>query len=526
MTFDVIIIGGTVYDGTGSPPRRADVGITGQTIESVEDLTGASAHRVIDATGMAVSPGFIDTHTHSEGALLVDPQHACAVRQGITTVITGLDGMSFAPLSEANHRAYRRYLGGILGPCVDGLDMSSIEAFRRHYQKVAVNVAYLLPLGAVRLETVGFHDRPLDRNALTKARYIIREAHEQGVVGFSVGAAYHPGAWATTDELIELCRTVAESGGVYVNEPRIVELDRVEGRDGVVEGLTISQQSGVRLHFAHHRTRPHNAGCVEAFMAPIDEAKSRGLDVSADIYPYAAGSSIPISYLAGIDQEGGPDAIVQRLADPAQRAAVAARIERDPIGPLHEMVFTYLPGHKDLEGMSLLDVARRRRVSPGELICDMLLEEDLKVGYLSAPTISTALWRQVGLDALSLLARPDYMACSDITPCGSMPHPRCFGAFPRFLGRLRRQHGFPSLELMVQRMTDNPARRFGLERRGRIAKGHFADAVVFDPDRVIDTATYDDPCQFPAGIPFVLVNGRIAVDEERCTGEWAGQAVP
>jgi N-acyl-D-amino-acid deacylase len=176
--------------------------------------------------------------------------------------------------------------------------------------------------------------------------------------------------------------------------------------------------------------------------------------------------------------------------------------------------------------MSLADAARREGRSMGEALCRVLLDEDLKVGYVGAPPSSPAVWRQMSRDCMALLARPDYMVCSDMTPAGGFPHPRSFGAFPRFLGRLRREFGGLTLEAMVHRMTDRPARRFGLRGRGRVERGCFADLVVFDPARVIDTATYDDPRRYPTGIPFVVVNGQLAVDQERCTGVLAGQAVP
>jgi N-acyl-D-amino-acid deacylase len=189
-------------------------------------------------------------------------------------------------------------------------------------------------------------------------------------------------------------------------------------------------------------------------------------------------------------------------------------------------VFSYLPRNGDLEGMSLPDVARMRGTSMGEALCDLLFEEDLQVGYVGTPPHSVALWDQVSRDVMELLARPDYNVCSDITPLGAFPHPRSYGAFPRVLGRLRRQFGNLSLEETVHRMTDRPASRFGLTDRGRIQKGYFADLVVFDPERVIDNATFDDPRRYPTGIPYVVVNGQVAVDNERCTGVLAGQAVP
>jgi N-acyl-D-amino-acid deacylase len=176
--------------------------------------------------------------------------------------------------------------------------------------------------------------------------------------------------------------------------------------------------------------------------------------------------------------------------------------------------------------MRLTEVARQRGATLGQTICDVLLESDLQVGYLNAGPSSTAVWQSVGRDAMELLARPDYMGCSDITPLGSMPHPRCYGAFPRIVGRLHRRFNTMSLEQLIQRLTDNPARRFGFTKRGRLQKGYFADVVVFDPQRIIDTATFDDPAQYPAGIPYVLVNGQVAVNPQGCTGVLAGQAVP
>ena len=525
--FDVMVRGGTVCDGTGSPSIRADVGIVGEKIDAIGDLTHAEARRMIDAQGMVVAPGFIDTHTHSEGDLLVNPQHANGLRQGITTEIMGLDGMSFAPLSSQNYFLYRRYLGGLLGDSVEGLDMSSIAAFRANYhRKVAINTAYLVPHGAIRLEVLGFHDVPLQGEDFEKARQMIREGLEQGAVGFSTGASYYPSVWADTRELIELCHTVHEVGGVYVNEPRMVNRDRAFGGDGVAEGLEIARQSGVPVHFAHYRTGAQTAGQVAQIMEPFDQAKAEGVDCTMDIYPYPTGSSICVASLPSDAQEGGPESILQRLRDGGERRKMGDYLENEYFSPLEEIVFSNLPKNAHLEGMSLPEVARRRGASLGETLCELLLEEDLHVGYLNAPPVSTGLWRQVSRDSLELLARPDYMVCSDITPLGSMPHPRCYGAFPRFLGRLRRQFDILSLEQMVQRMTDNPARRFGITRRGRIQTGYFADIVVFDPDRVVDTATYDDPRQFPVGIPFVLVNGQVAVDFEKCTGTLAGQAVP
>ncbi len=525
--FDVVIVGGTVVDGSGAEGIRADVGIEGDSIRAVGDLSASEAGRTIDATGHVVCPGFIDTHAHTEGALLLDPQHACGLRQGITTEIMGQDGLSYAGLSRDNYRMNRRYLTGILGEPPLDLDMSSVTAFRSHYdRKTAINTAYCVPHGAVRLETAGFHDTPLTGDLLKKAKRMVTEGIEQGAVGFATGLSYHPNAWSDTAELIELCAAAHEAGGVYVTHLRDVNTDRAFGGGGIAEALEIGRRSGIRVHFSHHRTTPETAGKVAERVELIDRAKAEGVDCTLELYPYPSGSSFPTSILSSYAHEGGPDAVLRLLRDPAERRRLVDHLEAQRSRPLDGVVFTYLPKNRHLEGMSLPDVAARRGASLGEALCGLLLEEDLRVGYRAAPPTSVALWQQVNRDSLELLARPDYMVGTDMIPLGGMPHPRAYGSFPRLLGRLRRAFGILSLEQMVQRMTDNAARRFGLTRRGRVQEDYFADLVIFDPDRIIDQATYDDPCQFPAGIPYVLVNGAIAVDQEKCTGALAGRAVP
>lgn len=525
--FDVIITGGTVVDGSGSPGFRADVGIVAERIDVIGDLAQAEARRVINATGLTVSPGFIDTHAHSDGVLLWDPQHANGLRQGITTEILGQDGLSYAPMSADNYKTYRRYLSGILGEPPEDLDMSSVAAFRSHYhKKVSINTAYNVAHGAIRLETVGFQDVPLRGEALDKALDLVRQGMEEGAVGFATGMSYHPNAWSDTDELVAICEVVAEYGGVYTTHLRDVNTDRGFGGGGIPEALEIGRRSGVKVHFSHHRTEASNAGQVAERVELIDQAKAEGVDCTLELYPYPTGSSFPLSFLPSQDHVGGPDEIMRRLRDGRLRRRLVRELESHPRRTLHDAVFTYMKVNKDLEGMCLADVAEERGQSPGETLIDLLAEEDGQICYRGAPPHSVRVWDQISRDAMDFLARDDYMVGSDAIPIGSMPHPRAYGCFPRFLGRLRKKHPVISLEQTIQRMTDNAARRFGLRRRGLIRTGYFADIVVFDAEHVIDNATYDDPVQFPTGIPYVLVNGSVAVDNERCTGVLAGQAVP
>ena len=525
--FDVIITGGTVVDGSGEPGFRADVGVEGERVTAVGDLSDAEARRVINAVGLTVAPGFIDTHAHSDGVLLWDAQHANGLRQGITTEILGQDGLSYAPMSAENYKTYRRYLSGILGEPPEDLDMSSVAAFRSHYhKKVSINTAYNIAHGAIRLETVGFEDVPLRGDALDKALDLVRQGMEEGAVGFATGMSYHPNAWSDTDELVAICEVVAEYGGVYTTHLRDVNTDRGFGDGGVPEALEIGRRAGVKVHFSHYRTDASNAGQVDERMELIDKAKAEGVDCTLELYPYPTGSSFPLSFLPSDIHRGGVDEIIPRLSVQRIRDRVIDELESNPRRTLHDAVLTYMKKNKDLEGMSLLDVAARRGTGLGETLVDLLIEEEGQICYRGAPPDSVRVWDQISRDAMDFLARDDYMVGSDAIPIGSMPHPRAYGCFPRFLGRLRKKHPVISLEQTVQRMTDNAARRFGLTDRGLVREGYFADIVAFDADHVIDNATYDDPVQFPAGIPFVLVNGQVAVDNERCTGVLAGQAVP
>ncbi len=524
--FDVLITGGTIVDGTGKPGYRADLGIVGEKIDAVSDLSQAQARRYIDATGHVVSPGFIDTHVHSDAVLLIDGQHPQGLRQGITTEILGQDGLSYVPASPENYRMYNHYLSGILGRAPDDLDMSSVTAFKANYHhKTAINVVTNIAHGALRVEACGMQDVPMVGDRLEHAKRLVWEGMEQGAVGLATGMSYHPQAWCTTEELIELCKIVAEFDGVYTTHLRNVNPDRGFGGGGVPEALEIGRRSGVKVHFSHTRTAVGNAGQTAELMEQFDEAKDE-VDLTLELYPYPTGSSFVLSNMPSQAHNGGPAEIIERLKDADERAVIAEHIETSDARVVREFVYSHMPLTPELEGLTVPTLAERRGKSFGEVTIDLLLENDLEVGFWGVPPGDINDWRQVSQDAVELLSRTDYMVGSDSIHVGGHPHPRAWGTFPRFLGRLRRQFPIMSLESMVQRMTDNAARRFGLTGRGRLEEGYFADVVVFDADRIIDTATYDDPQQYPIGIPFVIVNGQVAVDQERCTGVMAGQAIP
>ena len=409
----------------------------------------------------------------------------------------------------------------------ENLDMSSVSSFRSHYhKKVSINTAYPVSHGALRMESVGFFDKPLEGKQLDHAKNLLTEGLSQGSVGLATGMSYHPNAWSNTEELIELCKVVEEKDGVYITHLRDVNPERGFGGGGVPEAIEIGRKSGVRVHFSHTRTSAENAGQVSKVLELIDKAKQDGINCTLELYPYPTGSSFLLSNLPSWAHEGGPKDILERLSNESSRGKIIESFKLNKKRKMNEVLLSYLPNNPELEGMTVSQLSELRGVSMGDLICDLLIEQDLQVGFWLIPPESIATWRQISRDAVEFLSRPDYMIGSDSIPIGSVPHPRAYGTFPRFIGRLRRQFNIISLEQMIQRISNNPAKTFKLKGRGLLKEGYFADIVIFDEDKIIDTATYDDAKQFPVGIPYVIVNGSIAVNNEVCTGVFAGQAVP
>ncbi len=550
MHFDILITGGTVIDGTGKKGVRADVGIKGRTVAAIGDLSGASpasgrmhssggatsadveqatADHVIDARGMTVSPGFIDVHAHSDGALLIDGQHANGIRQGITTEIIAPDGITYPPLPPAKYKEHRQYLSGILGLPPADLDMSSIEAARKNYHhKTSCNVAAFLGHGRVRLNIMGMADKPVRGKDLDRAKALVRENMAQGVAGFATGLSYYPQSYSDSQELVELCKVVKEFGLPLSIHTRDHNTERAFQGGGINEALEVGRRYGVKVHIEHYRTTASSAGQVAKILEPIEKAKRDGVDVTLETYPYPVGSSFPPAFYPGSWQEGGIKEILKRLADPRVKKQYVSELEKRPMrGTMAGNLWTWIGSEKNkhLEGMSWDEVSKERGVSITEMVWDVMLEEKLTCGFRGVPPSSTRLWRQVEADVMTLLSRPDYMVGSDAIPIGGLPHPRAYGCFPRVVGRLRRRLGYP-LEQVVQRVTQNPAERFGLKRRGVLKKGNFADIVVFDAEKITDRSSFEDPKVHPEGIPYVIVNGKVAVDHERVTGVLAGEAVP
>lgn len=521
---DYIIRNIKIYDGTGKAGCVGSISISDDKITGVyrSQEPPVSALHEIQGEGLCAAPGFVDTHTHSDMYLLHDGRQPSSISQGVTTEILGQDGLSYAPLSIKNLKDYARYIKGLDGQFDDvALDFTSAKEYLQRFSgKIGVNVAWLIPHCALRLETAGFQNRLLDSGEMSKACGMIAEAMDQGAKGFSTGLSYFPGAFSDTEELIQLCKAVREKDGVYVTHLRSVfqgkPFDRVE------EALNIARKSGVKLHFSHYRTGSGTIGQTEKIMSKIDEGIDEGLDISLELYPYPYGASFAPMFIPPWANDGGFDAIMARLGDPCDREKIIAYIDSE-FADFDGMI-TYAGIHGDLMGKTFSELAEENKVSKGEMIARLLYSEHMALSFHDVdPGLSGEETKQFHRDVLELLSRPNYMVGSDAIHVGAYPHPRAWGTFAKVL-RLAREEKF-ELEKLINRLTDLPCRRFKLEKRGRIEKGYFADVVIFNPDTVTEHSTIEDPRLAAEGIEYVFVNGQLALSHGQLIGNLAGRVL-
>ena len=516
--FDVLITGGRVLDGTGLPWFAADIGVRGDRIAAVGALGHAEAALRLDATGKAVAPGFIDAHVHGDLMLLADPYHEPAIRQGVTTYILGQDGVAMAPASPATLDYMRRYTAGFSGTPPLTQRWSSLADYLACFDRTcAVNVACLIPNGNLRHEVMGLETRPPNADELRRMRRLAREGMEQGAVGLSSGLDYIPSRYATTEELIALCAEMADDGGVYVTHMRRYD---PEGLDGSLdEVFRIGREAGVAVHVSHFNSR------ADLALPRVDAARAADLDVTYDLYAYLAGSSIlAMVALPPEAQEGGIDATLRRLRDPAERARLRAAFTgpRGPLAPVR-LSFVAAPDYRQYEGQTLEQAARAAGKGSGpegigEFVCDVLLASELAVGCVVPHR------ERDEEDVRALMRHPAMMAGSDGIYTGGFPHPRGCGCFARYLGHYVRA-GVWTLEQAVQHLSAHTARRFGLRERGLLRAGMAADVVVFDPQRIADRSTYDEGRRLAKGVEHVLVNGELVLHEGRRTPALPGRGL-
>jgi dihydroorotase/N-acyl-D-amino-acid deacylase len=488
QSWDLLITGGTVIDGTGAAPFTADVAISGGSIVRVARTTlpRANATRVIDARALVIAPGFIDLHAHLE-PLMDMPGAESHVRQGATTALGNPDGGGILPLA-----AY----------------LDSLAALG-----IGMNVGYLAGHNTIRRVAMGMEDRAPTAAELDRMTLMVGQAMDDGAFGLSTGLRYTPGFYATTDEVVALAEVAARRGGIYTSHLRDEGLDLFSG---VAEAIEIGRRARIPVVLTHHKVVGADMwGGSTRTLAMIDSARAAGIDVMADQYPYTATHTSISILLPPWALAGGTPALRVRLQDPALHDSIFAGIVWNLVNDrggrdLRRVQFSRVPWDESLEGQTLHDWAVRDGLEPTmETGARLVLEA---VGRGGANAIFHVLDEG---DVERIMAHPWTAIASDgrlSRPGDGHPHPRAYGTFPRVLGEYVRERGILSLQEAVRRITLLPAQRLGLTDRGRIAEGMRADLVVFDPATVRDRATFTEPHQYPQGIPYVIVNGTVAVD--------------
>ncbi|WP_418958820.1 N-acyl-D-amino-acid deacylase family protein [Streptomyces tritici] len=520
---DLVLRDVDVVDGSGADSYRADVAVDdGRIVAIVKEAAAAGCQRptgtrLLDAEGLVLAPGFIDMHAHSDLALLRDPDHSAKAAQGVTLEVLGQDGLSYAPVDDRTLDEVRRAITGWNGDGSDlDLDWRTVgEYLDRLDRGIAVNAAYLIPQGTVRVYAMGWEDRPATDDELLRMKQLVAEGMEQGAVGMSSGLTYTPGMYAPDAELTELCRVVARYGGYYCPHHRSYGAGALEA---YAEMVALTREAGCALHLAHATMNfGVNKGRAQELLALLDEALDAGADISLDTYPYTPGCTTLAAVLPSWAHEGGPEALLGRLRDDATAERIRHHLEELGSDGCHgvpvewdtlEISGVTEPGLTGFVGRRVPDWATARR---------LLLEDRL----------GSTILQHVGHEenVRAIMRHRVHTGGSDGILQGAKPHPRAYGTFPEYLGRYVREEGVLSLEECVAHLTSRPAARLGLRDRGLVREGYRADLVLFDPGTVAAGATYENPRVLPTGIPHVLVDGRFAVEDGRRTDVLAGRSV-
>jgi N-acyl-D-amino-acid deacylase len=527
--FDVIIRGGTVYDGTGGPPRRADVGIKGDRIATIGNLKSAPATTIVDATGLAVAPGFINMLSHSETSLVADGRSQGELRQGVTTQIFGESSMG--PLSDEMKRSRVRGQGDLRFE----IPWTTLAEYLNYLEKhgVSQNIASFVSAATVREYVIGLEDKPPTPEQLDRMRQLVRQEMEAGALGVTTALIYPPAFYARTEELIELCKVAARYKGKYIAHIRSEGNQLLEA---VEETMRISREAGLPAEIYHLKASGEtNWGKMDKVIATINAARRNGMKITADMYTYTAGATGLDAAMPPWVFDGGRAAADKRLQDPETRKRIAKAIST----PSNEWENLYmLAGSPDrillvgfrtdalkpLTGKTLAEAAKMRGKDPIETIMDLVYEDRSRVGtvyfMMSEENIRKQLrqpWVSLGSDAASMAPEGAFLRSST--------HPRAYGNFARLLGKYVREEKVITLQEAVRRLSGLPATNLELDHRGFLKVGMFADVVVFDPKTIADHATFENPHQYSTGVKHVLVNGIQVVKDGEHTGAKPGRAL-
>ncbi len=529
QSFDIIIRGGTVYDGSGRPPVKTDVGIKGDRIAAIGNLSRASATTVVDAKGLAVAPGFINMLAHSESSLIVDARSLSELKQGVTTQIFG--ELSMGPLNDEMKRRLREQQGDVKYD----IEWTTLAEYLNYLEKRGIpqNVASFIGAATLREYVIGLEDKPPTPAQLDQMRELVRREMESGALGITTALIYPPAFFAKTDELIELCKVAAKYKGKYTTHMRSEGNQLIEA---VQETIRISREAGLPAEIYHLKASGEaNWPKMDQVIKMIEDARRQGLKISANMYTYPAGGTGLDASMPPWVWDGGREAGYKRLQDPATRKKIADAVRT----PTNEWENLYLLAGsperillasfkseklKPFTGKTLAEVARLRGEDPVETIMNLVLEDRSRIGtiyfLMSEDNIKKQIrqpWVSFGSDAASIAPEGNFLK--------SAAHPRAYGNFARLLGKYVREEKVISLTEAIRRLSGLPATNLGLDHRGFLKQGMFADVVVFDPQTIADRATFENPHQLSVGVKNVFVNGVQVLKDGEHTGAKPGKAL-
>lgn len=522
--YDILILNGKIISGLGNPWLNGDVAVVKDKIVKIGRLSREEAAKVIDARGCFVSPGFIDGHSHSDLFIFVDPKTEQKVMQGVTTENVGMDGMSIAPIDEKNIADWRKHLSGLAGnPQIDW----TWRSFADYLDAIdslptSDNITSYVGLGTIRLKVMGMTNREATVDEIDQMKRIASKAMEEGARGISSGLIYPPSQYQTLSEVVEIAKVVREYNGIYDVHMRSEGAHLIEGMEEVIE---IGRQSGIPVLITHFKVMGRkNWGLSEKTLKMVDDARQEGVEVTIAQYPYTAGSTMLHAVIPPWYHAEGPDKLVKMLREDKEpikkdilertdwenwaenngwENIIASSVESD--------------ANKQHEGKSIAEIASMRGLEdPADAALDLLAEEELAVGMI--------IFCMDEKDVVRIMKHPSVSIITDGL-LGGKPHPRVYGTFPRILGRYCRDQGILKLEEAVRKMTSLPAEKLRLKTKGRIAENFDADITIFNLDTIIDNATYENPKQFPSGIEWVIVNGKLVVENGQHTNATPGRTI-
>ncbi len=527
MAYDIVFTGGTVIDGTGRPAFRADVAVSGDRIAAVGELDDEAADRRIDVRGKTLAPGFIDIHSHSDWSILANPEAKSSIRQGVTTEVMGNCGFSFAPTDDPDK--IRPLVPVYLRDLVE-LNWKSFDEYLREIERhrPAINVIHLVGHHALRLTAIGFDARPPTADEQTAMERALRKALEDGGIGVSFGLEYTPGVNATYEEMLGLARVAADLGAIVTIHMRNQDGGYI---DAINESLDMTRSTGVRLQISH--IPPHIGNPLDDWskaLALVEEEIRKGHSVGFDAHPYLWGGTLLTRALPAWAFNGGTEALLQRLRDPATRQAMKDDPDKTlrsfETGDWDHSIMTYVKRQRQVIGKTLAEIAADMgHDDPYDAVFDILLGEgeDLFGALFVTELIEPEIQHDILRHPLTII-ESDGMTLATDGPLRDVGwHPRCFGWTARLLGEHVRANNLLSLEEAIHKITLKAAERFKIAERGVVKAGCFADLVVFDAQTIKDVATYREPNQYPSGIEYVLVNGDIAIEQGKETAERGGR---